>query len=49
VGEDVRNALVSIESAREDYGVVIDRETLSVDEEATKKLRLSLQNTVKRS
>lgn len=40
VVEDVRNGLVSIEGARLDYGVVItDRETLTVDEAATKKTR----------
>ena len=35
---DVRDGKVSIESAREDYKVVIDPETLAVDEVATKKL-----------
>jgi N-methylhydantoinase B len=37
--EDVRNEVVSIEKAREDYGVVIISETLTVDPEATEKLR----------
>jgi N-methylhydantoinase B len=45
VEDDVRNSLVSIERAMEDYGTVIDRESLRIDEEATKKLRASLQNT----
>jgi N-methylhydantoinase B len=45
VDNDVRNSLVSIERAREDYGIVIDRESLRIDEEATKELRASLQNT----
>jgi len=39
--EDIRNGLVSIEGAREDYGVVADPATLSVDTEATAKLRAS--------
>jgi N-methylhydantoinase B len=37
--EDVKNELVTIVSAREDYGVVIIPDTLSVDQEATEKLR----------
>ncbi|UCF83672.1 MAG: hydantoinase B/oxoprolinase family protein, partial [Desulfobacteraceae bacterium] len=37
--DDVKNELVSIESSKNDYGVVIDETTLTVDEEATKKLR----------
>jgi N-methylhydantoinase B len=37
---DVKNGLVSLEGAREDYGVVIaDRETLAVDHDATRSLR----------
>ena len=37
---DVKNGLVSIEGAREDYGVVIaDPETLAVDVAATEALR----------
>lgn len=37
---DVKNGLVSIQGAREDYGVVIsDPETLTVDREATAQLR----------
>ena len=39
VKEDVRNSLVSVESARENFGVVINRKSLVVDEDATKKLR----------
>ena len=39
VKEDVLNGFVSIDNAREDYGVVIDPETFSVDEEATRRLR----------
>jgi N-methylhydantoinase B len=36
---DVRDGKVSLKSAREDYGVVIDPETLTVDEMATEQLR----------
>lgn len=39
VRQDVINQLVSIEGAREDYGVVIDPETLQVDVAATRKAR----------
>ncbi len=42
VVEDVRNRLVSIEGAREDYGVVFsDADALEVDRAATEKLRAS--------
>jgi N-methylhydantoinase B len=37
--EDVRNGVVSIASAREDYGVMIHEKTLSIDREATRALR----------
>ncbi|MCY3945393.1 MAG: hydantoinase B/oxoprolinase family protein [Anaerolineaceae bacterium] len=37
--EDVVNEYVSLESARRDYGVVIDEDTLTVDEGATAALR----------
>jgi N-methylhydantoinase B len=37
--EDVRNGVVSVQSAREDYGVAILEETMTLDEEETKKLR----------
>ncbi len=37
--EDVKNELVSLKSAREDYGVVIDEKTLTIDREATAELR----------
>ncbi len=39
---DVRNELVSAESAREDYGVVVDIERWVVDEPATQALRASI-------
>ncbi|NWG01565.1 MAG: hydantoinase B/oxoprolinase family protein [Syntrophaceae bacterium] len=37
--KDVRNGFVSIEKAKEDYGVVIDPKTLEVDMEKTRRLR----------
>jgi len=37
--DDVRNEIVSVESAREDYGVVIDTKTMTVDKAATDRLR----------
>jgi N-methylhydantoinase B len=40
--KDVRNEFVSLASAREDYGVVIDAETWTVDETATARLRAEL-------
>ncbi|MFX0201168.1 MAG: hydantoinase B/oxoprolinase family protein [Candidatus Hodarchaeota archaeon] len=49
VREDVRNSLVSIESAKIDYGVIISREGFKVDEEATNQLRLSKKNTTKKA
>ncbi|NIQ05485.1 MAG: hypothetical protein GWO20_07085 [Candidatus Korarchaeota archaeon] len=36
---DVNNRLISIEDAKNDYGVVIDPETLTIDEKATRKVR----------
>jgi N-methylhydantoinase B len=36
---DVLNEYISIETARDDYGVIIDPETFDVDDEATKALR----------
>lgn len=36
---DVRNGVVSVESARRDYGVVVDEGTLELNEDATLKLR----------
>ena len=39
--EDVVNGYVSIEAAREDYGVIIDPETLRVDAAKTEALRMS--------
>ncbi len=37
--DDVRNDMVSLRSAREDYGVVIEEGTFTVNEEETKRLR----------
>ncbi|MBW2469047.1 MAG: hydantoinase B/oxoprolinase family protein, partial [Deltaproteobacteria bacterium] len=39
VERDMRNEYVSIERAREEYGVVIDPKSLGVDVEKTRKLR----------
>ena len=39
VEQDVFNEYVSIEKARDDYGVVIDSKTLKVDLKETQKLR----------
>ncbi|MEZ5666454.1 MAG: hydantoinase B/oxoprolinase family protein [Alphaproteobacteria bacterium] len=39
VARDVRDGLVSVRGAREDYGVVIDPQTLAVDAKATADLR----------
>ena len=43
VQEDVRDEYVSLQAARELYGVVLDPETLEADPEATKKLRESMR------
>lgn len=42
VARDVRHDYVSLERAREDYGVVLDPESLAVDVAATAKLRATL-------
>jgi N-methylhydantoinase B len=39
VERDVIQGYVTLEKAKEDYGVVINPQTLKVDEEATRKLR----------
>jgi len=39
VAQDVKNDKVSLEAARQDYGVVLDKRTLAVDEDATAALR----------
>jgi N-methylhydantoinase B len=43
VENDVADGYVSVESAKEDYGVVIDPETLKIDGNATDTLRASLK------
>lgn len=45
VERDVINGYVSLEKAREDYGVVIDPKTLKLDLEATQELRDSTKKT----
>lgn len=47
VAEDVRNGLVSIKRAKEDYGVVLKKRSLNVDEEASKRLRGCLRDKAK--
>ena len=39
VRKEVRNGIISVKSAKEDYGVVIDFKTFTVDTEATEALR----------
>jgi N-methylhydantoinase B len=46
--DDVRNELVSVESAREHYGVVLSADGTSVDEPATVELRERLARTERR-
>ncbi len=46
VERDVHYGYVSIEKAKEDYGVVIEPGTMKVDLEATKKLRTSSNRNV---
>ncbi|MCK5724613.1 MAG: hydantoinase B/oxoprolinase family protein [Gammaproteobacteria bacterium] len=45
VESDVANGYVSVEKAKEDYGVVIDPETMKSEPEETAKLREALKNT----
>ena len=42
VAQDARNDKVSLASARDDYGVVLDPETFAVDHDATARVRLEL-------
>lgn len=42
--EDVRNEKISVKRARDAYGVVIDEDTLEVDEEKTKILRATRES-----
>jgi N-methylhydantoinase B len=43
VQQDVRDEKVTVEAAREQYGVVLDPQNLTVDWEQTKRLRQSRQ------
>ena len=43
VESDVMDGYISIESARDDYGIIVDPETKSVDPDATRELRESLK------
>lgn len=45
VERDVINGYVSLEKAEEDYGVVVDPETMRLDLEATKRLRKSMRQS----
>ena len=42
VAQEVRNGIISLESAEMDYGVSIDPETFAVNEAKTLKLRASV-------
>jgi len=46
VREEVRDEIVSIESARRDYGVALDPETLEINEAETERLRKNSENPV---
>jgi N-methylhydantoinase B/oxoprolinase/acetone carboxylase alpha subunit len=41
---DVRDGKVSLDSAHEDYGVVVDPETLTIDEAATEELQKTMKD-----
>jgi N-methylhydantoinase B len=43
--DDVINEKVSVDAAREEYGVVVDREERTIDEEATEQTRAELVET----
>ena len=45
IENDVADGYVSVEGAKEDYGVVINRATMEVDKEATDNLRASMKKT----
>ncbi len=42
--EEVKNGIISVEQAKEVYGVVVDAETFTVDDEGTKRLRGSYKS-----
>ena len=41
--KDVRNELISLSAARDDYGVVVEPQTWTVDATATQRLRASMR------
>jgi N-methylhydantoinase B len=43
VSEEVKNGIISIESAKEDYSVIVDPKTYELDEEATHRLRKGIK------
>lgn len=43
IERDLVNGYVSVESAKKDYGVMVDTQTMKIDADATKKLRESLK------
>ncbi len=45
VERDVVEGYITLECAKEDYGVVINSRTMKIDEEATRKLRTSLKKS----
>ncbi|MGO8989438.1 MAG: hydantoinase B/oxoprolinase family protein [bacterium] len=46
VASDVMEGYVSVGKAKEDYGVIINPETMTVDEDATRKLRDTLRKAI---
>ena len=44
VEKDVADGYISVDRAQTDYGAVIDRATMKVDQEASKKMRASMRN-----
>ena len=44
VAKEVKNGIISIERAKDDYSVVLDPETLELDVEATRKLREEIES-----
>jgi N-methylhydantoinase B len=45
IERDVLEGYVSLEKAKEDYKIILNPQTLKVDEEATKKLRDNLKQS----
>jgi N-methylhydantoinase B len=44
VAKEVKNGIISIERAKEDYRVILDPKTLELDEEATRKSRAKIES-----